>query len=489
MTGPAPVRVFVSWAHSSPGWTEERTNAWATTVATFASALRLHGIDADVDLFHLNDDSVDWTRFGPLAIDGADVTVVAVSAGWRERWEGTNEATVGAGAVQEADQLHGLFQRDQDEFQRRVKIALLPGASEADVPDDLRRLQRFTIVSFELASMEPLLRTLLRRPMYVAPPLGVTPELPARDLGAHSAPATSRQDERRLRDDLARLEGSLASLPEAGVDGLKALINQNRAVVAGALAAREAAGGERPEPRAETNAEAASRPVWRPMHAARAPMATHLDENRGRGEQPRLELHLVSRAQAPVLPLATLRTTADRLRDLLESHRPVDDALFTSISPPEWTVVSDLVDEVAVARAERRVPHDGASPEAVVELRVSRHGDVCAAAALAQDSMGALINDASLRTSLGRLLALAAPLVPEGVADTVPIVRLGPMLRIAPGDPAALGSRSSATMPWAFDAVKSTPGKDAVDRAALARHAAAVVEELVIQLSAALRRR
>src|ERR1044071_434363 len=98
---------FVSWAHRAQDWTSAQAKAWEGTVRQFTDALRLAGVDADVDLYHYSDADVDWTRYGTSMIEKSDTTIVAMSTAWAERWQGINPPTVGAGAAREADALHG----------------------------------------------------------------------------------------------------------------------------------------------------------------------------------------------------------------------------------------------------------------------------------------------------------------------------------------------------------------------------------------------
>ncbi len=108
-------------------------DAWRDQVLVLAAALRGIG-GVDVDLYHQHDPEVDWSRYGPQQVARRDFVLVAVNAAWRERFDGTNPPTVGAGAVAEADELLGLFNKNQTEFRRKVKLVLLPGASADDVP-------------------------------------------------------------------------------------------------------------------------------------------------------------------------------------------------------------------------------------------------------------------------------------------------------------------------------------------------------------------
>lgn len=219
---------FVSWAHSAHDWNEARSESWEKTVVEFTGSLRSHGVAADVDLFHVDDTDVDWTRFGPQRIADSDVTIIAVSSAWRERWQGRNAANVGAGAAQEADELKGRFQHHQGHFQSTVKIVILPGASEDDIPNDLRRLPRYHIRAFNLVGLEELLRALFRKPRYEPLPPGVPPDLPLVNMISDSSggtrmsgtasgeleqPSNSAARESKIRADLTQAEGTLRGLP------------------------------------------------------------------------------------------------------------------------------------------------------------------------------------------------------------------------------------------------------------------------------------
>jgi len=176
-----PVTAFLSWAHQpNPGLDAA---AWRDQVLEFVAALRNPGgIVADLDLHHASDPNVDSSRYGPRRVRECDFVLVAVNAAWRERFEGTNDPGVGAGAVGEANELLGLFAEDQAEFRRKVKLVLLPGAAASDVPGQLSGVQRFSITDPTPANLATLLRTLTNQPEYIPPAVGVVPVLPPRTL-------------------------------------------------------------------------------------------------------------------------------------------------------------------------------------------------------------------------------------------------------------------------------------------------------------------
>jgi hypothetical protein len=176
---------LVAWAQRDPQWTDEQANSWREEVAALTTALRQLGIDAAVDLHFLSKRGMDWTRFGPQAIRNKDWVLVALSPAWRDRWDGTNDATTGAGAVAEADALRSIFAEDQQLFRDKLVLVTLPSmASESDlVPTGLHGVQRMTVNEFTLEGMSDLLRLLTGQAAYPAAPLGEIPELPPAQPG------------------------------------------------------------------------------------------------------------------------------------------------------------------------------------------------------------------------------------------------------------------------------------------------------------------
>lgn len=187
---PSPT-ALVSWAHSNPGWDPEQTTAWQQQVKEFADLLRLNGIVADLDLFHLSETSIDWTRWGPGKARTSDFVIVAMSQAWAQRWLGTNAPTVGAGAVAEADMLKGIFGRDQSEFQRKTLIALLPGVGSDVIPEDLYRLNRFHVSTLTREGVEDLLRAVFEAPRHLPAPVGPRPTFDSPAQSAQPAATTA----------------------------------------------------------------------------------------------------------------------------------------------------------------------------------------------------------------------------------------------------------------------------------------------------------
>ena len=184
---PVPVnpKAFISWAHRDPGWEDSDEAAWTQEVYAFALLLRSYGIDADLDLFHQSEPGVDWTRFGPRQVADSEWVIVALSRAWRERWEGRNRPSEGAGAVAEADALLSEFQDNQQTFRNKVVLVTLPARHGEDVvPTGLDGVHRFTFRDFSPQEIMPLIRLLTGQPEYPRGPLGPLPELsPVEQLG------------------------------------------------------------------------------------------------------------------------------------------------------------------------------------------------------------------------------------------------------------------------------------------------------------------
>jgi len=198
---------FVSYAQSSRRWQER--------VLLFTKVLRVSGgVDAELDLFH-GSDHRQWTTFGSELIETCDFTLIAIDAAYKRRWLGKEKTGVGAGVGREAAAIRAIFDRDQDEFVRRVKIVLLPGTSKRDIPDDLLGVcEWFKVPTFDRAGLEQLLRSILGKPEFLKPPLGDIPELPPRAIenlqrDASAGAPDVHEPEATLRNRLSRVKAAL----------------------------------------------------------------------------------------------------------------------------------------------------------------------------------------------------------------------------------------------------------------------------------------
>jgi hypothetical protein len=258
---------FVSYAQASP--------EWQRVVVQFTTALRtVGGVDAEMDIFHTSDHQ-QWTAFGPEQIRTSDFILVAVDPAYKARWSGTNEGHVGAGAAREAAAIKSIFEKGQQEFLRRVKVILLPGADKADIPDDLLGFgERFGIKSFDEAGLEALLRSIWGKPAFPKPPLGDIPVLPPaaiaeiknappprdRDGSVEDAPPATRghasdeespdaTDATTLRLRLQQVEAALETFRSEDVDGSNQAWNQleqEQAALRSSLEALDDATGDDP---------------------------------------------------------------------------------------------------------------------------------------------------------------------------------------------------------------------------------------------------
>ncbi|SEP77566.1 hypothetical protein [Microlunatus flavus] len=181
MPSPAPT-ALISWAHDPDFGVE--SDQWLGEVLQLTVNLRHFGVDADVDLFHYSEPGVVWTQWGPSRIRECDFTLAIVNRAWRERFEGTNSPTRGAGAAAEANTLLGLFEKDQHDFRRRLLVVVLPGADRGDIPAQLMGQQRFVLKDLTFDAMTPLLRLLHGGEEFRMPDLGSVPDLPARRIAA-----------------------------------------------------------------------------------------------------------------------------------------------------------------------------------------------------------------------------------------------------------------------------------------------------------------
>lgn len=225
--------VFISWAHSHSGWTKGQTQLWQESIATLASTLRqAFGVDADVDLFHL-DENTDWTRFGQKAIVDSDRVVIVMSRAWAERWEGTNLPTEGAGAAREADALHGLYSRNQTEWQSKLVIAILPDGDTDQVPPDLDRVARVRVDPSDMDSYEDLLRLLTGQPRYRKPALGSLPNLPPLEPRHNLAALRAQLVETRRQERESRKDKSTEGL------ALRSNLEARKAALLGIIEASE----------------------------------------------------------------------------------------------------------------------------------------------------------------------------------------------------------------------------------------------------------
>lgn len=181
---------MVSYAHSDPDWNPKQAQSRRQHVVELVAGLRQHGVDAEADAFHLNED---WTRWGPRKVIDSDLVLIVASQAWRAAWIGSGNELTNRGLRAEADAVRSIEQMGRAEFQRRCRVILLPGSTEADIPVGMEGLGRYDILGFDAASLEPLLRDLTDQPPHVLPPLGPVPHLPPSSPPAPASVTTNTQ--------------------------------------------------------------------------------------------------------------------------------------------------------------------------------------------------------------------------------------------------------------------------------------------------------
>lgn len=176
--------MFITWAHANTDWNTQQTQAWENLVGRFATTLMTDcGIETEIDLWHLSTPT-DWTRWGPQQIRQADYVIVMTSTAWRERFDGDNKPTVGAGAVAECNELLGIFSTNQEEFARKVLLVQLPGIEPDTIPARLHSVVRFPLDDITTTQLQPLVRYITGQPRYLKPARGPMLELPADEFAA-----------------------------------------------------------------------------------------------------------------------------------------------------------------------------------------------------------------------------------------------------------------------------------------------------------------
>lgn len=173
----SPIRVFISYARRDADHAHAAMNLW-----TF---LRNSGIDARIDLpeeVHRHN----WAVWIEEQILSADFVIVVASPAYREHAERGATDGVGRGVSFEATLLRELIYRDPTHWLRRILPVVLPGQDDTGIPEFLSPASAsvYRVAEFTTSGAETLLRTLLSRNKYPAPPIAArTPDLPAIDTG------------------------------------------------------------------------------------------------------------------------------------------------------------------------------------------------------------------------------------------------------------------------------------------------------------------
>ena len=199
---------------------------------------------------------------------------------------------------------------------------------------------------------------------------------------------------------------------------------------------------------------------------------------------PVLELHLVAVTDNKVLSVAELESLQNRI---VRTAR--DAGLFTQStgvevdSDPHSAWATSTTEDGRQAYATSRVWRGGLSGVAV-----DRTGSVLIFKPLPRDSMGGLVDRASLTADLAFLLRLAAELVPPAIEQVVPAAAVEPFSNVMEGDPKTLGRSSAGIRTRGTEPLRTEP-EDAVPTKAFPAAAPEVAAELAARLMAEVRMR
>ncbi|MFN8190957.1 MAG: hypothetical protein U0R78_11065 [Nocardioidaceae bacterium] len=94
--------------------------------------------------------------------------VVATTA-WRDAWIGDGDPTRNKGVWAEADAVRSIEQAGRPQFQKRVRLIMLAGSSNADIPVGMHGIARHYVSGFEQSELEELLWDLTDQPKSLKP--------------------------------------------------------------------------------------------------------------------------------------------------------------------------------------------------------------------------------------------------------------------------------------------------------------------------------
>lgn len=416
---PNPTAI-ISWSHSEVGWSDLDRARRRDDVLRLSATLRSSGVDADLDL-HQAGGTADWTRWGPSKIATSDFVLIIGSRAWSHAWDGSGDLTMGAGAAAEADALKSLYNRDRADFQRRVRLLILPDSPQ-EVPLGLDGVERYVLKDFTPEGVEDLIRDLSAQPSFPKQPLGRLPTLPP-----------SRVTWRDNTDKPAGLEGRLQSELQAypspsASDGPEAPWYRERQDTVdrlqsiGSLSSPEGNPAElRYKPLAEP-VPVQWRDTWSQQSSSTEAMVT---------------VHVIPQPlrHVPVRQLAAASTSlAKQLR--ITGLFDVTDHL----------AVTDEPDSVTVA-----VPRDQSylqqvRPGTLQGVRVDRSGQVSAWHSLPADGLGSVLDRQSATDAIKDCLLLAAAAGVRQDEDIALAVEVAPVIMLSLVDIAELGIRNSATI-------------------------------------------
>src|SRR5664279_1390480 len=179
--GAARVRVFISYAHESPGHEDAVRELWVF--------LRSNGFDARLDL-PVAERRVDWPVWMHHEVRDADFVLVIASPAYKRRAEGDAGVDEGRGVQWEAALIREEFYADRERgLAKFVPVVLAGQSAAAGIPAWLGPVasSHYTVSEFTVAGAERLIRYLSGQPVEVAPPIGSVPVLAPRSTGTTPA--------------------------------------------------------------------------------------------------------------------------------------------------------------------------------------------------------------------------------------------------------------------------------------------------------------
>lgn len=456
---PTRPSAIVSYSHTEAGWTEAQAAERRDHVHRLVFALRTVGaIDADADIFHQNED---WTRWGPAQVASSDFVLVVASPAWRDAWVGDGDPTRNKGVRAEADAVRSIEQRGRLEFQKRVRLIMLPGSSESDIPLGMHGIARHYVSGYEEADLEELLRDLTDQPKFVKPPLGDVPVFPP-------AMTTHTPDVAQLETgtDALTAPPSVEAPPAPDVAGRAERVEQLKAQLE---ALPQPLPGEGPHlPWYRVRQQIESR-LWNELREETAP-SSNLG-NPSTGPEYAVEWAPASNVQVawtgslgrevgygasalvvhliPVPPTAVTQRVLSSLDDigprLVREQRLVDDSAGL-------TRASSGEDIFIESQPTQRV--DGGSRGRFLALRISRSGQTSVWYSLPRDTMGSVLDEHHLKHDIQAALGLGAGIIEATHRTVVARVAVAAELinatSLTGGTVDEIGIRTQATMPGAF---------------------------------------
>lgn len=421
-------------------------------------ALRTVGaIDADADIFHPNED---WTRWGPAQVAASDFVLVIPSPAWRDAWIGNGDPERNRGVRAEADAVRSIEQAGRAEFQKRVRLIMLPGSSDADIPVGMHGIARHYVSGFEQVDLEELLRDLTDQPKFVKPPLGEVPVFPPamtthtpdvaqleKGIAAGSPPApvdatSAPADERADRIEQLRAQLAALPLPLAG-EGPHLPWYRLRQQIETRLA------NELREGKAVTADDMSTHPTsgpvveWTPVSNVHVSWADSLPRDVQYGASA-LVVHLVPVAQGR-LSQRVLSSLDDTVTKLVRELRLVDESAALTRASSDDDI---FVESHAVLR------NNGVSSSRFLALRTDRSGQVSVWCTLPRDHMGSVLDEPHLKHDVEAALGVGAAIFDAayGITDIRVAVaaELVNTTSLTGGTIEELGTRSQATLRGAF---------------------------------------